>query len=68
MRGSVFGGRRLGNPVGRRTKGKTDVKRTTIPALVAALLLLALSACAYVGYTDSGGDPRSNQQADVKVE
>jgi len=44
------------------------VKQTTVPALVAALLLLALSACAYVGYTGAGGDPRSNQQADVKVE
>jgi hypothetical protein len=44
------------------------VKQTTVPALVAALLLLALSACAYIGYTDGGGDPRNNQQADVKVE
>jgi hypothetical protein len=57
MWGGVFGGRRVGKPVGRRTRGETDVKRTTVAALVAGLLLLALSACSYPGYlnpTDPG--------------
>ena len=45
------------------------MKHTIVPALTAGLLLLALSACTHFGYTDSGGgDPRSNQQAEMKID